>query len=73
MKSSNVDGHHKVGPTTTKHATFAEPEKRRGGSVGDSDEDTKSLEVRISRRNWIKVPCCYTELTQGMLPILGDV
>lgn len=42
----NNDKDPKVKATTVKHATFAEPEKQADGSVGDSDDDTKSLEVR---------------------------
>lgn len=47
MKDGDGDGDRKVKTTTVKHATFAEPEKPRDGSVGDSDEDTSALEVRM--------------------------
>lgn len=47
MKDGDGDGDRKVKTTAVKHATFAEPEKQRDGSVGDSDDDTRALEVRM--------------------------
>ncbi|KAK9439431.1 uncharacterized protein G6M90_00g097020 [Metarhizium brunneum] len=47
----NSDKDRKVKATTVKHATFAEPEKQADGSVGDSDDDTKSLEVTFDPAN----------------------
>lgn len=46
MQDGDNDRDRKVKATTVKHATFVEPEKPTDGSVGDSDEDTRSLEVR---------------------------
>ena len=46
MQDGDNEKDRKVKATTVKHATFVEPEKPTDGSVGDSDEDTRSLEVR---------------------------
>ncbi|KAG8421764.1 hypothetical protein J3458_003610 [Metarhizium acridum] len=70
---SNSDRDQKAKATTVKHATFAEPEKQADGSVGDSDDDTNELEVRmpssqLSRDTFL----VHIANTRGHFLLLGD-
>lgn len=77
MKDGDGDGNsdkdRKVKATTVKHATFVEPEKQADGFVGDSDDDTKSLEVRRPSsqlsRDTLRVLIANT---RGHFLLLGD-